>query len=565
MQTGIKAPRISKNKFKHPLLRQLRDQQVKYAPQEKKIAQAKQAEKLLAEIEPHKEYPYEYVEHRVTGFRPDHAHSALIPGEAVRHDLRLFIEDLTDAANIEVEQFDEEVLTVEQLAEELNVSTKTISRWRDQGLVSWKFIFDGRKRVGFRRSSVDQFAEENKSRVERGSKFSQLNDEERDQIISAARRLAHAGGCPAEVTKRIARRTGRSVETIRYTLKQFDEEHPELAIFPNKTGPLDEAAREEIYTEYADGTSVDDLAQRYCRTKTSIYRIVNEVRAARIAEMPLDSIYHESFDDPNMEAEILGPMPEAEPGSKRKVKPSGDLPFYLARLYDTNLLTREQEQHLFRKMNFLKYRASKLREQLDTNRPKSSLMDRIEEDFQASEDIRNDIMNANLRLVVSIAKRHAGADDSQDTLISDGNMSLMRAIEKFDFSRGNKFSTYATWAIMKNFARSIPDSHKQRARFRTGQDELLDAAANFRSDQLEIEGDQARMQKAVGSLLDVLDEREQWIINRRFGLDHSRDPLTLKEVGEELGVTKERVRQLEARALNKLRKRAEQARIESPE
>ncbi len=121
----------------------------------------------------------------------------------------------------------------------------------------------------------------NPERVRRGGQFSQLTDVERSDIIERARRLAHAGGGPAEVTRRIAKQMNRSVETIRYTLKQFDEKHPSNAIFPDHTGPLTPEAKGRIYQEYRRGTSVDVLAKRFGRTKTSIYRVVNEIRASK--------------------------------------------------------------------------------------------------------------------------------------------------------------------------------------------------------------------------------------------------------------------------------------------
>ena len=134
-------------------------------------------------------------------------------------------------------------------------------------------------------------------------------------------------------------------------------------------------------------------------------------------------------------------------------------------------------------------------------------------------------------------------------------MSLIRAVEKFDYARGNKFSTYASWAIMKNFARTIPDEHRQRDRFRTSHSEMFAATEERRTDQYEQETAQTQREAQIGKILERLDEREQKIIISRFGLDHGHEPQTLKEVGAEMGVTKERVRQIEARALSKLRSR----------
>jgi RNA polymerase primary sigma factor/RNA polymerase sigma factor len=142
-------------------------------------------------------------------------------------------------------------------------------------------------------------------------------------------------------------------------------------------------------------------------------------------------------------------------------------------------------------------------------------------------------------------------------------MSLMRAVEKFDYARGNKFSTYATWAIMKNFARTIPDEHRQHDRFRTSSSEMFATTEDDRTDQFEIEAAQTQREAKVAKMLECLDEREQKIIVRRFGLRHGEE-LTLKEVGAEMGVTKERIRQIEARALSKLRKAAEEEKVELP-
>ncbi len=227
-------------------------------------------------------------------------------------------------------------------------------------------------------------------------------------------------------------------------------------------------------------------------------------------------------------------------------------------------MTRKQEAYLFRKMNYLKYKAGRLRAKLDADRPKRTLMDQIERLYDEAVSTKNQIIRANLRLVVSIAKRHVGPAQNFFELVSDGNMSLMRAVEKFDYARGNKFSTYASWAVMKNFARTIPDEHRRRNRFRTSHAELFTATEDERADPFEEEVQQTQREAQVERILERLDDREQRIIVRRFGLRRGQEPLTLKQVGAELGVTKERIRQIEARALSKLRKAAEEEKIEFP-
>jgi len=542
-------------------MRELRDQQVRFARHDKRKEQIGHAEKLITEIDPSKTYSYEYLCFRITSFRPESPFLDTMTGKDAKHDIRYFIEDVSDSLNLNVAHAGEPVRTVDELAKSFNVSTKTISRWRQQGLVSRKFVFEnGRKRVGFLQSSVDRFVSRNQAKIKRGERFSQLTENDRDEIIERARRFARAGGCPAEISRRIARQMDRSIETIRYTIKQFDEKFPEIAVFPIQTGPLSLADKEKIYEEFLEGRSADILATTHGKNRTTIYRIVNEIRARKIHELPLDFMDNDEFRRRNAAAKILSPLPVA-PMARKARSPAG-LPTYLASLYDVPLLSKEQEHHLFRRFNFLKFRASTLREKLDPSHANTALMDEVEELYDEAVKTKNQIVQANLRLVVSIAKRHLKSNDDFFQLVSDGNMSLIRAVEKFDYARGNKFSTYASWAIMKNFARTIPEEFKQRDRYRTSAEEMFMAAPDLRSDRYHLESMQLMRVQQIGKILNRLDEREQRIIISRFGLNHSEEPQTLKEVGAELGVTKERVRQIEARALNKLRLAVQEEKID---
>src|SRR6185503_2078896 len=103
--------------------------------------------------------------YRITEYRPE-SPTATMSGQQVRHDLRLFVEDVSDSADIPADEAGEPVHTVEDLTRMFNVSAKTIQRWRDQGLVSRRFLFGRRKRVGFLRSSVERFVTGNKEKVE---------------------------------------------------------------------------------------------------------------------------------------------------------------------------------------------------------------------------------------------------------------------------------------------------------------------------------------------------------------------------------------------------------------
>ena len=446
----------------------------------------------------------------------------------------------------------DEVLTIEDLASQFNVSTKTISRWRDHGLVAERHLVGGRRRVGFLASAVERFIHDNPLRIERGSRFSQLSQDEHDRIIGWARRLALAGACPADVHRRIAIRLNRSVETIRYTIKRHDQDHPPEAVFPVADGRLRPENCERIYQHYQRGETVESIAQRYHRSKASIYRVILSQRAEHIMQLPLDCIPNALFSRKSAETVVNEPYPGLHDAAKRVRRPSG-LPAYLASLYEVPLLTREQEVWLFRKFNYLKHKATTLRAELDVDRPSARLMDQIDRLYGEIVEIKNGIVRANLRLVVSIAKRRVAAGDSFFDLVSDGNMSLIRAVEKFDYARGNKFSTYGSWAIIKNYARTIPDEHRRRDRFRAADMELLQSATDRRSDEYQQRLAETDRLKQVGKFLDRLDSREQTIIIRRYGLDHDREPQTLKEVGSALGVTKERVRQIEAKAMEKLR------------
>jgi RNA polymerase sigma factor (sigma-70 family) len=537
-------------------------QHARFVRREVMMEQLQRAEQFLSEIEKERTYSYQFVCFKITGYKPEVYPDLVLDGQDLIHDLRLFIEDVSASADIEADDAGEPVLTVEDVSNAFNISTKTVSRWRDRGLVSRRFVFGGRKRVGFLKSSVDRFVREHPTDVDRGSRFSQLTDEDRVEILRRARHMAEDPTATlAEVSRRIAEEMGRSPETIRYTIKNYDRVNPRMAIFPTLRGALDADMKQRIFSSYRRGVGIERLAKQFRRTRSTIYRVVNELRADRLMSQPIEYIGHADFERRGVEATILGPEPAGD-DKVRAVRPPADLPPYLQNLYGMPLLNKDQEQYFFRRMNFRLYQAKKLQSQIDPARPKPTDLDRLEMFVDDAARIKRLLIRSNLRLVVSVAKKHAYGGRNLFELVSDGNVSLMRAVEKFDYSRGFKFSTYASWAIIKNFARTIPAESTHQDRFVTGHELAFEMAQDERANSTEVEANHERMASALGSILERLDDRERQVIVYRYGLEKNKNPETLEEVGQRFGVTKERIRQIESRAISKLRRFATEDRLD---
>ncbi len=280
---------------------------------------------------------------------------------------------------------------------------------------------------------------------------------------------------------------------------------------------------------------------------------------------------------------------------------------YLHEIGETDLLTMQEEVWLATRMERGKAAETTLREAACQPDDVWSL----EADMQDGLDARAHLIQANLRLVVSVAKKYGGRGLSFLDLIQEGNIGLMKATDKFDYHRGFKFSTYATWWIRQAITRAISDqsrtirlpvhvgetinrvkktshrlqqilerepSHAEVARcLAVSEDkvrQVLDVARHpvsleapvgnegdaFLGDFIEddtmpapIEVASQHLLKAqIVDALDKLSDRERRIIVLRYGLDDGRFR-TLEEVGRDFGITRERIRQIEAKALRKLR------------
>lgn len=285
-------------------------------------------------------------------------------------------------------------------------------------------------------------------------------------------------------------------------------------------------------------------------------------RIDRLSQAEVAYIGNEQFTPTgSFDGDLLHPLLDAVERGEifSSTKGTAGLSSHLARLCDTPLLSPEEEQLLFRRMNFCKYRANCLRARISR---KPDIADEMEGYLAKAELIRNYLVQANTRLVMSIARKFADARNQFDDLLSQGIASLMHAVEKFDFSRGYRFSTYATCAVRRDLYRMVMGRKKDLQRFSTGSSEYLDGCPDEKEHlKSNAEAEWNSLTRGINKILDDLDDRERYIMINRYGLNKSNSlnidkKKSYSQLGKALGISKERVRQLANRAMEKLRKRA---------
>lgn len=527
--------------------------QMTFTPHETRMGQLSAAEDLLHGIDPGKAYPLDFIVFRITGYHPKIVGQDLLTGLALQHDLGLLIEEASDALDLRCSALAQPVLSIEDVTERFNVTSKTVQRWRRRGLPARRFVFaDGKRRVGFLLSSVERFFSAHRDQVTRNANFSVLDDIEREEILRRARILATGAKCwPDEIARRIGRRLNRSPLTILHTLRKHDADNPRQAILPLAPEPPSADQRVAIAKACRRGLSVSQAARQFGCRWWVVYRLMMEDRVARLTRRKVrfidDPLYH-GPDAADAIQSIADQQALPETASHEQLRVPRDLPAYLQELYHTPLLSPAQERSLFLQYNFHRYQFVAARRRLDPQFAGRRDLNLLEGHLRRATDVKNAIIRANLRLVVSIARKHLRPGLNLMELVSDGNLALMRAVEGFDIRKGNRFSTYATLALMKGFARSVPLMSAGRLGRSADQRLLLEVP-----DPNPISAtDRLAAQEEVRHLLSRLNERERGVLLAHYGLGEEAAG-TFEQVGQRLGLSKQRVRQIERGALAKLR------------
>jgi RNA polymerase primary sigma factor len=290
-------------------------------------------------------------------------------------------------------------------------------------------------------------------------------------------------------------------------------------------------------------------------------------RARELLSTEIEFIANDCFFAPDADDQILS-QPIHAPRRRGRESPSVEddtaVPSNLARLCDHELLGKQEEPVLFRRMNYLKFKANRLRSAIDLEQPDPKRIERIEAMLDEAREMRDRIIQANTRLVMAVVKRHLSPLLTWEEMFSDGVLTLMMAVDKFDYDRGFRFSTYAYHSISRAFFRTIRRRNNEKKRYSFRQDDDLTNLEETRNQPEADERQFLRQQNLLGEMLEQLDDREQFIIQGRFGLGAETKALTLRAIGEQLRLSKERVRQLEQNAVEKMKAFAQELAISCP-
>lgn len=259
-------------------------------------------------------------------------------------------------------------------------------------------------------------------------------------------------------------------------------------------------------------------------------------------------IYQEAPPIPKPDTSWYHPVMDDLSGRTRSIKTAQQV-----------ILTGAEEKVLFHQFNYARHRIWQIQQviwETPSRKPSPEQAEEILRWYRVGDQIREQIANTNLALVLAMAKRTRMSEVDFADLVSEGNMALLRAVDKFDAGRGYKFSTYACRAILKAFSRQGMKLSKYRQRFPTDFDPKLEKSNFIETKRNTFEKDAADEVKRI-----VLENRaeltdvERTVIEHRFGLEsgETEKPMTLEQVGQIIGVTKERVRQIQNKAMEKIR------------
>ncbi|MBC23852.1 MAG: hypothetical protein CMJ32_08075 [Phycisphaerae bacterium] len=522
--------------------------QLSFASSQAHLRQMIAAEDLLSELEPARTYPIDYVIFRITGYRSDlESGDTLLLGEALARNLLVFIQQLSELVDLRPDSRPGGAWTMEQLADRLGVSSKSIQRYRGRGLVCHYIKFPDGRSLGCFEESLQGFSVDNMELLERASAFTRVGEEEQERIIAAAGSLPELEtigihGASVELSSRFE----RSIETIRNILRRHDMQAAS-PLFPPQASDRERAGR-LLDRCWSISRRLDRVAARLGEP-VPILRRIQAVRQARV----LRRIHLNWIDPPTLSMEDSEKVILSSPG----IGDSEELPYsttdmhllleQLKRESRASIPSEWDEDALLAGRNLLMRRASEAIGLLDPYDPSIRTLDRIQSDLRWAILVKKRLIQSLLpQALLRIEQVHGGSleglpEDPLSTIINRTVGMISSHVDGFDSRRvGSRFSLEASkqqtllarsmdYALNRAFARDP-------LLLRSGLASARPAGSRFIVDDIlgNVDHFQHMVLPPVPCLqcVDDLQSDHAMLLRRRYGLGGMR-PRTAEELARE--------------------------------
>lgn len=527
--------------------------QLEFAPPTTRLRQMNAAERLIGDIERQQNYPQEFIIYRITGYRSDLVEEPVtFVGQALLPDLITLVQALSEPLDLKSDHEGRLALPLSELAGQLNVSHKTIQRYRKQGLVCHYVIFsDGSSKLACFQDALERFVSGHRQQLDKAAAFTRLEGPVEVQIVEQARRLRDAEHLSLnEAALRLARQHGRAHETIRMMLRRHDRRASD-PIFV-EPGPLTPRDILLIHRAWIRGVEPGRLAERFGKTRPTIHRAINRRRAELLGALKLRFIAMPTFDLPEA-AEVILSAPAVVSGLDQPAldRDAIGLIEWARRAPEVPL---DLEHALLAAHNFLKRRSAAAIEARG-EWPRSGELDAIETDLRWAELVKRRLIMLGFPAAVRRIEQNLHRplnDQTTHQILSVLKLAIEvvgQAVDAIDPGREQRLERIAGFAMERALAQSNWAVSASRAAVRHPPQSI---ALNESFAFVDTPAPWLELRSDLRAEVTMLAEPARTAIALRYGLAGS-PPLTCPALAQRLGKKPVGVARLLQRAIRDLR------------
>lgn len=525
--------------------------QLAYAPAETRLRQMDAAERLVGDLDPHQNYPQEFVVYRITGYRPEQTEEAVVfAGEALLMDLVNLVQALSAGLRLQPNHAGRRAIELSAVCQRLGVSSKTIQRYRRHGLVCHYISGAGRvKRLACFEDALSRFVEGHRGQLERAAEYSRIGSDGEAALVNQARQMRQSEGVSLnEAARRLALQAGRAHETVRGLLQRHDRgaAHP---IFADRK-PLSPREVRLLHRAWMWGVDPPELAARLGKTRHAVHRAINRRRRDLLKGVSFSVIELATFNLPDAASIILA---SAHSSTQGDVPLHADAPQWVGWILEHERDGDEESDTLLAAYNFLKLRA---RRGIDALRewPTSDALDGIETDLRWATQLRVRLAALAAPAALRRIEQHERRQLTQlpaDRILAHLRSAIdvvARVLETADPSREQRLDRLTAFAMERALSAGRAPRH-ERASVRHAPDAPA-IADPFSPLRLWISW--LELSPHHRSRIASLPERFASLMISRYGLDHHA-PMTIQALARARGESPARIARQLRRARRALR------------